>query len=149
MREFYESLRIYEYIHSCGASTWRDPYQCLLACPLKNTKGWSSLSNWLVNVSEIFALAISKSTFESFCTSFPTPSKISQLECLFTISNDKLPVSSSRSRFWGTSHANLQDQHLIYAAGSQLSAKAPSTIMKEYEWNTLMVMFESDREYQE
>ena len=35
---------------------------------------------------------INKSTFESFCTSFPMPSKISQLECLFTISNDKLPV---------------------------------------------------------
>ena len=35
---------------------------------------------------------INKSTFESFCTSFPTPSKISQLECLFRISNDKLSV---------------------------------------------------------
>ena len=35
---------------------------------------------------------LNKSTFESFCRSFPTPSKISQLECLFTISNDKLPV---------------------------------------------------------
>ena len=32
---------------------------------------------------------INKSTYESFCTSFPTPSKISQLECLFTISDDK------------------------------------------------------------
>ena len=35
---------------------------------------------------------INKSTFESFHTCFPTPSKISQLECLFTTSNDKLPV---------------------------------------------------------
>ena len=36
--------------------------------------------------------SIHKSTFESYRTSFPTPSKISQLEFLFTISNDKLPV---------------------------------------------------------
>ena len=35
---------------------------------------------------------INKSTFESFCTSLPRPSKISQLECLFTISNNNLPV---------------------------------------------------------
>ena len=35
---------------------------------------------------------INKSTFESFRTSFPTHSKISQLECLFTILNDELPV---------------------------------------------------------
>ena len=35
---------------------------------------------------------INKSTFESYRTSFPKPSKISQLECLFTISNDKLPA---------------------------------------------------------
>ena len=35
---------------------------------------------------------INKSIFESFRTSFPMPSKISQLECLFTISNDKLSV---------------------------------------------------------
>ena len=35
---------------------------------------------------------INKSTFESFRTSFPMPSKISQLECLFMISNDKLSV---------------------------------------------------------
>ena len=35
---------------------------------------------------------IDKSTFESFRTSFPVPSKISQLACLFTISNYKLPV---------------------------------------------------------
>ena len=32
---------------------------------------------------------INESTFEVFCTSFP---KISQLECLFMISNVKLPV---------------------------------------------------------
>ena len=42
---------------------------------------------------------INKSTSESFHTSFPTPSKTSQLECLFTILNDKLPVQSFRSRF--------------------------------------------------
>ena len=35
---------------------------------------------------------INKSTFESFRASFPMPSKISQLECLFTILNDELPV---------------------------------------------------------
>ena len=35
---------------------------------------------------------INKSTFESFRTSFPAPSEISQLECLFTISSDKLSV---------------------------------------------------------
>ena len=31
---------------------------------------------------------INRSTFESYRTSFPTPSKISQIECLFMISND-------------------------------------------------------------
>ena len=35
---------------------------------------------------------INKSTFESFCTSVPTPLNVSQHECVFTISNDKLPV---------------------------------------------------------
>ena len=57
---------------------------------------------------------INKSTFESFSTSVPMPSNISQLYwCLFTISNDKL-------RFWGTGHTNLLDQHLIHKRMQQL-----------------------------
>ena len=89
---------------------------------------------------------INKSTFEPFGTSFPSPSKTSQLECLFTISNHKLPVSSFRLRFWGPGHAtsNLQDQHLIYKRTQQVPSvimKAPSTVNYFEEWSYLLTPF--------
>ena len=88
MREFYESLQ------SSGAKLSLDAiltnvYSLLL---------WFEASEFLVKLIygnksvKYLHWGVNKSTFESFCASVPTPSKISQLECLFTISNDKLPV---------------------------------------------------------
>ena len=92
----------------------RHSYQCLLVLL------WHEASEFLViliyrnKLVKYLHWGINKSTFESLCTSVPMPSNISQLDCLFTISNDKLPVWSFRSGFWGTGHANLQCQHLIH-----------------------------------
>ena len=66
-----------------------DPYQCLLASPSIHER--LKLLVKLIYGNELVKYlhwGIKKSTFESF----GTPSKISQLECLFTVSNDKLPV---------------------------------------------------------
>ena len=72
--------------------------RCSLSSPFIIHEGLKFLVK-LIHISCIFKLVkylhwqgINKSTFESFRTSFPTHSKISQLECLFTILNDELPV---------------------------------------------------------
>ena len=93
MRELNGSL------HSSGvnsqASTCTDVHPgCSLASPFIIHEGLKFLVKLMYGNKLVKYLhwGINKSTFESFRTSFSTPSKISQLECLFTISNDKLPV---------------------------------------------------------
>ena len=67
---------------------------CSLASPFITNEGLKFLVKLIYGnkIVKYLHWGISKSTFESFSTSLSMPSKICQLECLFTISNDKLPV---------------------------------------------------------